>query len=115
MNAASRVPRKRIPWQQQARWASRCLKSNLLQREFAGQHGLCLSTLQRWIAQSRGKAWAATRPKRQPAKTAAAFIEVRAPAASRAWAAEVVRPNGSIIRLAHDAPVPLLQQLLSAC
>jgi hypothetical protein len=71
-------------------------------------------TLQRWIAVRRGKAWARAGQSRPP-KAAPAFIEIKAPDVSRAWAAEVVRADGSVIRLAHDAPAVLLRQLLPAC
>jgi hypothetical protein len=30
------------------------------------------------------------------------------------WAAEVVRPDGLTVRLAHDAPAALLEELLRA-
>ena len=35
------------------------------------------------------------------------------PGATR-WAAEVVRPEGLVVRVAHDTPVAMLEELLRA-
>lgn len=114
MNTVSRSGRKRISRPQQQQWVAQYLQSDLSQREFALAHGLGVSTLQRWVAQSRGKAWALGTRTGLP-KTDPAFIEVKAPAAWPGWAAEVVRVDGSILRLAHDAPAALVQSLVAAC
>jgi len=73
----------------------------LSRREFASRHGLRLSTLHRWL--------------RQPKAIAAAFTELKLPAPAARWAAEVVHPDGLVLRLAHDVPSSLLEQLLPAC
>ena len=114
MNAVSRIRRKRFSRQQREQWVAQFLQSDLSQREFALAQGLGVSTLQRWVAQSQGKAWAGELTVR-PAKTDPEFVEIKGPHASPRWAVEVVRPNGSILRLAHDAPDTLLQSLLAAC
>ena len=84
------------------------------QREFCQQHGLVLVTLQRWLerAQRNGPL---------VPQAAAAFTEIKwaAPAgasgSSQRWAVEVCRPGGSTLRLAHDVPSTLLEQLLGLC
>ena len=114
MNRVFRPRRKRFSRQQQQQWAAQFLESDLSQREFALAHGLGVSTLQRWIAQSRGKAWAAGATSRRP-KAERMFVELKAPPAWPRWAAEVVRADGWILRLAHDVPATLLQSLISSC
>ena len=88
---------------ERAQWAHRFFQSGLSQREFATQHRLRLSTLQRWLRQ-------------HPAVTAPpAFAEVTLPAWTPRWAAEVVRTDGTVGRLAHDAPAAWLQPLWPSC
>jgi len=88
---------------ERARWAQRFFQSGLSPREFATRHRLRLSTLQRWVRQ-------------HPAATAPpAFAEVRLPAFAPRWAAEVVRADGTVGRLAHDAPAAWLQHLWPSC
>jgi hypothetical protein len=89
--------------EERRRWARRFYKSRLSQRDFAVRHGLVLSTLQRWLRQE---------PDTDPAP---AFAEVKLAQFSARWAAEVVRRDGTILRLAHDVPARLLAQLLSPC
>ena len=89
--------------EERAHWVEQYHKSGLTQREFARHHGLVLSTLQRWLRQER------------PSESSALFAEVKLPAPSGRWAAEVLRTDGMLVRLAHDAPSSLVQQLLPAC
>ncbi len=106
-------PRKRRPNgtpDEKAQWAKRFMESGLKQREFCRQHGLVLTTLQRWLAQTQGHPW-------REARTRAAFVEFKAsPSVSAGrWAAELCGSNGRTLRLAHDVPAELLQELLRAC
>jgi hypothetical protein len=81
----------------------------LSQREFAERHHLGLSTLRKWIAQDGSRALAGGNGK-------AVWQELKLdalPGAAR-WAAEVVRPDGFVVRVAHDAPAVLLEELLRA-
>ena len=88
---------------ERAQWAQQFFQSGLSQREFAAQHRLRLSTLQRWLRQ-------------HPAPTAPpVFAEVTLPVRAARWAAEVVRVDGTVWRLAHDAPATWLQHLWPAC
>jgi len=78
----------------------------LTQREFAERHQLGLSTLRKWIAQrpTGASTDCAAPPLWQELKLPSA------PAAAR-WAAELVRPDGLILRVAHDAPAALVAAL----
>ena len=89
---------------ERAQWVRQYLQSGLTQREFAVQHGLRLSTLQRWLAQNSHLA------------SAPRFAELKLPAlpSPAPWAAEVVRVDGATLRLAHDVAPALLRQLLRA-
>ncbi len=89
--------------EERQQWVERFYNSNLSQREFAVRHGIGLSTLQRWVSQSSG------------AHTVPAFAEVKLPQGSPRWAAELVHSDGTVLRLAHDVPTALLEQLLLTC
>lgn len=88
---------------ERTQWAQRFYQSGLTQAEFAARHGLVLSTLQRWLRQN---------PAQGPSPH---FTEIKLPAVSRGWAAEIVHADGTLVRLAHDIPAHLLQELLSRC
>ncbi len=111
--APAAIQRKRRPKatpEEKTAWAKQFAESGLRQREFCRQHGLVLTTLQRWLAQAQGHPWRGT-------GTKAAFVELRtSPSVSTpCWAAELCGYNGRILRVAHDVPADLLQQLLRAC
>lgn len=94
---------------QRTRWVRRYERSGLSQREFAERHNLRLFTLRKWIAQNAVQARLGT-------KGRAVWQELKLeglPVATR-WAAEVVRPDGLVVRVAHDTPVALLEELLRA-
>ena len=88
---------------QRVGWVKRFGQSGLTQREFAKRHQIGLSTLARWLAQHRAQAGNGV------------FTEVKLPSGSGRWAAEIVRRDGTVLRLAHDAPALLLEQLLPVC
>ncbi len=108
MNDSSVGPRRpRSNSAQRAQWARRFFESGISPRDFARQHGLRLPTLQRWL-------------KENPAMPVPlGFAQVTLPPAPqpshRDWAAEVVRADGSTLRLAHGVAPALLRQLLRAC
>jgi transposase len=85
-------------------WVRRFERSGLSQREFAARHHLGLSTLQKWIAQCSRLATASAAPRM--------WQELKLPATptSARWAVERVRPDGTILRVAHDAPVALVAE-----
>jgi transposase-like protein len=88
---------------QRAQWVERFKQSGLTQRAFAQRHRLGLSTLVRWLAQARA------------GSTKSVFAEVKLPGGPHVWAAEMVQSDGRVLRLAHDAPIPLIQHLLRPC
>jgi transposase-like protein len=111
MKNVSVSPRRRPPStpEQRAKWVRRYQRSGLSQREFAEQHDLGLFTLRKWIAQN------ALQPP-GGSEGRAVWQELKLdglPSATR-WAAEVVRADGLVVRVAPDAPAALLAELLTA-
>lgn len=106
--ANPRVRRGRSTPAERAQWRERFARSGLSRREFAAQNHLGLQTLYRWLSEKPGPA---------PRKFKPAFTELQLPMAAGAprWAAEVLRANGSLVRLAHDVPQTLLERLLETC
>jgi hypothetical protein len=98
---------------ERAQWARRFYQSGLTQRAFALEHRLKLSTLEGWLAQNRPGAGRV--PSNSLSRTPPSFTEVKGLGTSRSWAAEVVTEKGRVLRLAHDVPGGLLQELLSLC
>jgi hypothetical protein len=106
---ASQRRRPRTTPEERAGWVQRYQRSGLSQREFAERNHLGLFSLRKWIAQNAVQA-------RGGADTQAVWQEVKLdalPGATR-WAAEVVRPDGLVVRVALDTPVALLEELLRA-
>jgi transposase-like protein len=93
--------------EQRAKWVRRYERSGLSQREFAERHRLGLSTLRKWIAQDGRQALSGRKGK-------AVWQELKLDglAGAARWAAEVVRPDGLVVRVAHDAPPAWLEELL---
>jgi hypothetical protein len=79
----------------------------LSQREFAQGHGLGLFALRRWIAQSRKRN--AAKDQVQPLWRE---LKLDGLAGATHWAAEIVRPDGWIVRVASNASAGLLEELL---
>jgi len=106
---ATQRRRPRTTPAERAEWVRRYQRSGLSQREFAERHDLGLYSLRKWIVQNGVEAVSASyvRPVWQELKLD------RLPGATR-WAAEVVRPDGLTVRLAHDTPTALLAELLRA-
>jgi hypothetical protein len=130
MNEVSRRPRSTAA--ERALWKQRFLNSGLLLREFAAQHGFKLSTLQRWVASAHDISLGTSvgdainsKPNSPPAAPLFAQVQWSLPASSTlclsasspssAWAAELIRPDGSTLRLANDVSSPLLNLLLRSC
>jgi len=88
---------------ERTQWTHRFYQSGLSRPEFAAQHRLQLSTLQRWLRQN------------PVAGTAPSFAEIKLPKVTSRWAMEVIRSDGTVVRVSHDAPPALLQNLLAAC
>jgi hypothetical protein len=110
---AKRRPRAKA--QEKAEWARRFFESGLSQREFGEREGLALSTLQRWVAENPIASSLVVGP--APCDPALSFAELKLGSlnGSPKWAAELCRPNGSILRLTPDLSAVLLEQLLRVC
>ena len=106
---ASERRRPRSTPEQRANWVRRYERSGLSQRAFAERHHLGLFSLRKWIVQNAV-------PVRGDTDARAVWQELKLdalPGVTR-WAAEVVRPDGLVVRVAHDTPVALLEELLRA-
>ena len=80
--------------------------SGLTLKEFAADRGLTLSTLTRWLHEVRR--WEDRRP-----QETVQFHSMALPVL--AWAAEVQRPSGSVIRFQANTPPELAAIILEAC
>jgi hypothetical protein len=85
-------------------------KSGLTQADFAAEHRLSLSTLTRWLGDSR--AW---HGKEKPERNGAGvqFHSLAFPA-TPAWGAEVQLPNGAMVRLHANTSPELAAAVLRA-
>ncbi len=104
MKEISRTGRRRhFSPSERAYWIKEFARSSLTEREFALQHAdeFSCSTLQRWMAQEAGG-------------SAPLWQELPLPSAGhgRVVAAELVRSDGVVVRLAHDVPEGLLKRLV---
>ena len=102
-------PRRRSTPEQRANVVRRYERLGLSQREFAERHHLGLSTLRKWIAQAAGPALSG-----RNGKPVWQELKLDGLAGATRWAAEVVRPDGLVVRVARDTPVALLEELLRA-
>jgi len=92
-------------------------RSGLSAFTFARERRLTYSALRRWLVRrrhSRGHWPARARPAGTLSVHQPILREVPLPAVLGGvrWAAEIVRSNGSTLRLAHDVPAALLGELL---
>src|SRR5882724_850928 len=85
-------------------------RGQLTQREFVEQHDLSLATLTKWLRWGRQSAKALCRK-----KLSFAELPLAQALGTARWAAEIVRPDGWTVRVMHDAPAALVEQLLRPC
>jgi transposase-like protein len=113
---AVRKRRSNSSEQQMAEWARRFHESGLTQVEFARQHSLASTTLQRWVAE-HPRVGRPVDPQPTVSACVPTFAEVKVVAASAEsnWAAELSRPNGVVLRVGPNLPAALLEQLLRVC
>ena len=101
-----RRPRRRFTPDQILNYVSAFERSGLTVAAFARQHDLVYSVLLRWL-QRRGQV--AKRRGRPPKLREVALGSLLGVGR---WAAEVVRPDGLTVRVAHDVPAGWLNLLL---
>jgi hypothetical protein len=106
--AAAALKPLAVTLEEKAEWVRRFNESGQSLRQFGARHGLGYMALWRWVSKSREAA---------RAPTLATFTEIKlpAPVVCSNWAAELSLPNGLVLRVGHDLPVALLQQLLRVC
>jgi transposase-like protein len=106
---ASRQRKRRTTPEQRAKWVRRYERSGMSQRAFAERHNLGLFTLRKWIAQN-----ALQPPGGSEARAVWQELKLDGLPSATRWAAEVVRADGLVVRVAPDAPAALLAELLTA-
>jgi hypothetical protein len=94
---------------ERAQWVRRFQRSGLTQRAFAQEHRLGLSTLQQWIVRQHqavgSNGWAKLRE-----------VSLETVLGAHPWAAEIVLPDTTLVRVRQMEPVaPLLQALRRSC
>ena len=103
LNLEEAAPRRRLTKPQRQRLLARFHRSPLTQAEFAAQHGIGLSTLGKWLRETRQ-----ARPSSAPVN----FQEVVLPSATSRWAVEVVSPQGWTLRLHTASDFEVISSLL---
>jgi len=85
-------------------------KSGMTQMDFAAEHRLTLSTLTRWLRDTRGC------PGKELEETNGAGVQFQSLAfpAPAAWTAEVQLPNGTTVRLNANTTPELAAAILRA-
>ncbi len=106
-------PKRFLSVAQRAEWVRRFVDSGLSVPQFCDEHGLLRANLYRWLRRQERPAVAV----RAPAEAMPAFTEIKFSAASAAgaWAAELCRPNGVVLRVTPELPAALLKELLRLC
>src|SRR5271167_2653550 len=95
--------RRRWTAKQRQRFLARFHESQLTQRDFAGKHGVGLSTLSKWL-----------RVESETPSPPIKFQEVTLPKLPPRYAVEVVSPQGWTVRLENCSEIKALPQLLQA-
>ena len=99
----SRSGRRRWTSKQRQRLLVRFHESQLTQRDFAGRHGVGLSTLSKWL-----------RVESETTSPPVKFQEVTLPNMPMRYAVEIVSPQGWTVRLQNSSEVETLAQVLQA-
>jgi transposase-like protein len=102
-SSKSRSGRQRWTAKQRQRLLARFHESQLTQRDFAGRHGVGLSTLSKWL-----------RVESESDSPSVKFQEVTLPKMSPRYQVEVVSPKGWTVRLQNGSDVQQLPALLQA-
>jgi transposase-like protein len=104
---SGRRPRRRFTADQIRSYVDALDRSGKSVAAFAREHDLVYSVLSRWVQRRSQGARRRGRPPKLREVSLGALL-----GAGR-WAAEIVRPDGLTVRVAHDAPVTWLNGLLA--
>jgi transposase-like protein len=102
-SSKTRSGRRRWTVKQRQRLLERFHESQLTQRDFAGKHGVGLSTLSKWL-----------RVENETTSPPVKFQEVTLPKMSQRYAVEVVSPQGWTVRLQNSSEVETLAEVLKS-
>jgi hypothetical protein len=95
-------------------WIRRYRESGLSVLQFCDEHKLAPQTFYQWLANTR-LAPQTIVPAASEGLLKFTEIKLEAPNSPCAWAAELCRPNGLVLRVGPNLPAALLEQLLRVC
>jgi hypothetical protein len=112
--SSARRPRRRFTAEQIQKYLRAFDRSGVCAAAFARQHDLVYSVLLRWLQRRRQAPGAWPRTKSGPQRRFKLHeLPLGSLLGAGRWAAEIVRPDGVTVRLAHDVPAAWLNGLLS--
>ena len=109
-----RRPRRRFTAKQIQKYLRAFDRSGVCAAVFARQHDLVYSVLLRWLQRRRQAPGVWPRAKSGPRRRVKLHeLPLGSLLGAGRWAAEIVRPDGVTVRVAHDVPAAWLNGLLS--
>ena len=114
VSTSGRRPRRRFAAEQIQKYLHAFDRSGVCAAVFARQHDLVYSVLLRWLQRRRQAPGVWPRAKSGPRRQLKLHeLPLGSLLGAGRWAAEIVRPDGVTVRLAHDVPAAWLNDLLS--
>ena len=114
--SSTRRPRRRFTAEQIQEYLRAFDRSGVCAAVFARQHDLVYSVLLRWLQRRRqdpGGVWPRAKSGGARHRLKLQELPLGSLLGAGRWAAEIVRPDGMTVRVAHDAPAAWLNDLLS--
>ena len=114
VSSSARRPRRRFTAKQIQKYLRAFDRSGVCAAVFARQHDLVYSVLLRWLQRRRQAPGVWPRAKSGPRRRVKLHeLPLGSLLGAGRWAAEIVRPDGVTVRVAHDVPAAWLNGLLS--
>ena len=114
VSSSARRPRRRFTGAQIQRHLRAFDRSGICAAVFARQHDLVYSVLLRWLQRRRQAPGVWPRAKRGAGRRVKLHeLPLGSLLGAGRWAAEIVRPDGVTVRVAHDVPAAWLDGLLA--
>jgi hypothetical protein len=113
VSSSVRRPRRRFSAKQIQKYLRAFDRSGACAAAFARQHDLVYSVLLRWLLRRRQAPGVWPRAKSGPRRRVKLHeLPLGSLLGAGRWAAEIVRPDGVTVRVAHDVPAAWLDSLL---
>ena len=111
------VPRRKrmSTAQEREEWVRRYHQSGLSVLQFCDEHKFAPQTFYQWLAKHRLAQEVTVVPAVSEALPKFTEIKLEASKSPCAWAAELCRPSGLVLRVGPNLPAALLEQLLRVC